>query len=245
MDNYVPVNAWIFWEVKPAERGRERQWKPLQRHSPAKLPKALEWRPQWRRLLKWRESPLWQPREIALKGHSHRAPGAGPAPRHPVAERRRKGVSHMMGAGMAAAGQPSNTRDKRVSVCWGFWKPEKKLRTNLKRWYLCREERKKSNFYPNLPVFLNVDPSWCQISAQSCFVMKMMAFVAWDVTKVDKDTKKLLLRVYEARKKLHHAVCNLLWKIYVKRGGRRKIFVGCELGCLPQKTSGQWTSANK
>lgn len=83
MDNYVPVYAWIFSEERPMKG--ESQWKPLQRHSPEKAPwSSLEWRPQSKRLFRQRKSTLWQPREMALKRHSHRAPGGGPTPRDPA-----------------------------------------------------------------------------------------------------------------------------------------------------------------
>lgn len=78
----------------------------MQRHSPAKLPGPLERRPESRRVLKWREYPLWQPGEIALKRHSHGAPGrtCSLTSCSGVAERQTKGVSHMTGARVATAG---------------------------------------------------------------------------------------------------------------------------------------------
>lgn len=62
------------------------------------LTELLERRPEARRLLKRKESPLRQPGEMALKGYSHWAPGGGPAlliSSWAVAERRREGMDHM------------------------------------------------------------------------------------------------------------------------------------------------------
>lgn len=96
------------------------QWKPVQRHSPAKLPGPVEQRPESRRLLKWREFPLWQAGEIALKRHSHRASRGrtcSPTSCSGVAERWTKGVSHVTGGPeWQQDGQPSKTKDRRVSV---------------------------------------------------------------------------------------------------------------------------------
>ena len=83
---------------------------------------SLEWRPQSRRLLRRRESPLWQPRETALKttlpqgprGRTHSPTSCGGRCR--VMGGGGEGSESHDGARMAAAGQPSSARDRGVSV---------------------------------------------------------------------------------------------------------------------------------
>lgn len=67
MDNYIPVYAWIFREGS-AERERVsgNHWG----GSCKALRSSLAVRPQSRGLLRRSESPLWQPRKMALKWHS-------------------------------------------------------------------------------------------------------------------------------------------------------------------------------